>query len=351
MGIVPYPTAEHTRPRFSGTLYPDRTFSIGAIPKPKKLEADKKYDQDYESQFDSYVVREDYKGRSLYVERKFFTGTDDLNRFINTPESSQELRNYGSKGITAYGKKCVSNIAYLLQEQFSRSRLGFGTATLPSLTREGLESCLSNFGEIVRRFFQEIRRVFTKRGVKFLYVGVVEIQPRRFAKTGCPYPHLHWIYVAKSGKFSPWHISANLLRTLWRRVVVSILSVEAFKGEASQKDFRASIDTSTVRKSASGYLAKYMSKGSSTVESMQEAGFESFPKQWWTASVEAKKMFRDSLIKLDSKTCESFFYQLECYLDEGSVVWASFVVIELSGIERTIGLVGALSKDAYALLL
>lgn len=93
-----------------------------------------------------------------------------------------------------------------------------------------------------------------------------------------------------------------------------------------------------------------MSKGTSTVEAMKEAGFKNFPRQWWTASKEVKKMYKDSIVYLDSTTCNSFFNQLECYLYEEIITWAKFIYVPINGKEVCMGLVGVLSTEAYKLL-
>ena len=42
------------------------------------------------------------------------------------------------------------------------------------------------------------------------------------------------------------------------------------------------MDTQQVKKSAAGYLAKYMSKGSAEIEKMaDDCGWEAIPSQWW----------------------------------------------------------------------
>jgi hypothetical protein len=64
--------------------------------------------------------------------------------------------------------------------------------------------------------------------------------------------------------------------------------------------------------------------------------------------MDCKELFKKSLIRLDSKTCESFFYGLEHYLYEGLITWAKFVEIEIAGVLRRIGLVGKLSDFAFA---
>ena len=93
-----------------------------------------------------------------------------------------------------------------------------------------------------------------------------------------------------------------------------------------------------------------MSKGTSTVQAMQKAGFKHFPKQWWSSSKEVKKMYRDSIIVLDSATCSSFFNQLEHYLYEEVIVWAKFIHVTIANQERCMGLVGKFSEEAYNLL-
>lgn len=298
-------------PLLAGKIYPDGVFSLGVVPPPRK-------------------------------EHKVLP-----HRFINGTESSQNSRKYGSKGITSYGRRVVSCSALLLEQRFGKKRLGFGTATIPPITKEGLECCLKNWSEITRRFFEEIKRVFDRRGHKFLYVAVTEIQDKRFKKEGLPYPHLHWVYVAREKTNSTWYISASLLRSIWRRILVKMLGKNVFLRDPCQKCFGASIDCSAIKKSASAYIGKYMSKGSTTVDSMKAAGFEYYPKQWWSACKTVKEMFRCSVIHLDSNTCSEFFYELERYLKRKIVVWHKYLYKVIGEVDKCVGLVGRLSDWAY----
>lgn len=295
----------------AGKIYPDGVFSLGIVPPPKK-------------------------------EHKVLP-----HRFINGTELSQNSRTYGEKGITTYGRRVISCSALLLQERFGRKRLGFGTATVPPLTREGLESCNENWSYITRRFFEEITRVLERRGKEFLYVSCTEIQEQRFNKTGFPYPHLHWVYVARESANTEWYISASLLRSIWRRVLLKTLGSDSFISDVCQKGFGASIDCSTIKKSASAYIGKYMSKGTATVDSMKAAGFKFHPKQWWSACKTVKEMFKRSVIHLDSTTCSCFFYDLERYLERKIVIWHKYLYKVIGEVDRCIGLVGRLSDWAY----
>ena len=156
--------------------------------------------------------------------------------------------------------------------------------------------------------------------------------------------------IAREKANGTWYISASLLRSIWRRILVGILGKDVFLQEPCQKNFGASIDCSTIRKSAAAYIGKYMSKGSTTVEAMQEAGFEHYPSQWWTACKTVKAMFANSVIRLDSNTCASFFYQLEHYLVEKMIVWSKYLYRPIGEKERCVGLIGRLSDWAYQLL-
>lgn len=351
MPIISNAASKPKEPRFSGTLYPDRSFTVGAVPPRQKSLKDIQYDRDYESQFDSYVTCETHNGSRRCEEHRFFQGIDSYNRFIKGPKLSQKRGNYGSKGITGYGRKLVRCSASLLQERFGKARLGFCTATVPNYDAGAISVINREWGYIVKRFFEELRRVVERAGNVLCYVAVTEIQEKRFDSTGLPVPHLHWIYVCRDGKNKPFYISADEMRRIWSRTLQNVLRKANIEGFSRGIESNAAIDCTVVRKSCAAYLGKYMSKGGKVLKSMIEKGFTDFPRRWWSACAMVKKMFRESLIRLDTKTCEAFFYGIEHYLHEGIFEWASFVTIEIDGHERTMGMVGTLSEDAYALLL
>ena len=113
---------------------------------------------------------------------------------------------------------------------------------------------------------------------------------------------------------------------------------------------KGSVKLETIRSSAASYLGKYISKGSKVVKAMQDMGFDQFPKQWWSASMQIKKAFKDSIIRMDAMLCSSFFYQLEHYLHEKTIIWARFIEIQVGDSLRKMGLVGTLSQAAYKLI-
>ena len=334
-------------PLLTGKIYPDKTFSIGFIPREKKKKREKLYDKEYEDQFDSYLIIErSYKGNEIREER-FFDKAVIPDRFIKSSESSQIPKVYGSNGITGYGRKNVSGISCLLQQRFGRHRLGFATATLPPLTKFGSLIACASWGEIVRRFFQEIRRSVELKGKEFLYVSCTEIQEKRFGKTKIAYPHLQFVYVSRDGRQGDWYVSASEMRRIWERVVVKVVGRVGFPEGINESTFKASIDCQVVKRSASAYLGKYLSKGSKVVADMKKEGYKEFPRQWWSASMQCKRAFAKSVIRINSSLCSDIFYGLGEFLACGFITWFRFVEIPIAGEMKTVGIIGTVGNEAY----
>lgn len=335
---------------FRGKVYPDNSYTVGYVPAKKKRVADERYDSEYESQLNSYECTVVEFGRTVRKEVKFFDRGATPSRFINSTESSQEKRKYGKKGITAYGKRVVSNSALLLQKHFGRRRLGFATATIPPVGFEASRIIIEAWGEITRRFFQELKRIFQRGGKEFVYVGCTEIQERRFVREGIAFPHLHWVYNSRGRSGKAWNVSANDIRSTWARVVIRVCESRGLGGLLSADDFQASIDCQVVKKSANSYLGKYLSKGAKVVKAMQEKGYAEFPKQWWFASAIAKKMFADSIVRLSPNAAFELFYNSEKLVDAGVVKECRCTSVEFGGAEFVVGVSGVFEPGYEAFL-
>lgn len=342
--------------KFVGYVYPDRTFSVGFCPRKKKRVEEKRYDRNHECQYDSYLQRESKYGRTEYESVRFFSGLSegDLTRvreeslLVNCPKSSPKTRGgYGKHGITNYGRKFVSNTALLLQRKYGKHRLGFGTCTIPSGDKDVLRAIGRHWGDIVRRFYQKIRRKFKADSHEFIYVGVTEIQEKRFASSGMPVPHLHFVYVSKNSSREGYFMDVPFAYKAWNKAVNEVLVLQGYEGIMGRNGHTGSVKLESIRVSAAGYLGKYISKGCKVVKAMREQGFEEFPKQWWQACMHAKKMFKESIVCMDAKMAQDLFYRLEDYLHEGLVVWGNFVEIELGGKLFKVGCHGTFSEFAY----
>jgi hypothetical protein len=164
-------------------------------------------------------------------------------------------------------------------------------------------------------------------------------------------PHLHFIYVCKTRAHEKkFNILAGTLRRYWKESMTQV--IEKFAGDVDKTvDFNSSIDATVIKKSAASYLGKYMSKGGKIIKELQEKGLtEHLPSQWWTASTLMKKMFKESIIRLDGSTCNFIFYNLGDCLADGWLTWCSFVEIPVNNEYRIVGCVGVFSEEHYYLL-
>lgn len=338
--------------QLTGIIYPDRTFTIGKIPAEKKGIEEKRYDRAYEAQWDSYYeVTKTYDGITTQ-EVRFFQGTtievcssNVRNHHQDQFDEDKQRGKYGGKGITSYGRKVVSNIPIVVERRYGKARLALGTCTLPNFRKSILQVLCINWGELTRRFFQKFKRIGKKRNFPADYCSCTEIQEKRYSQSGVPVLHVHFLYVCKpNARGCDFYLTPDQFRSMWIEAIFEILrakNLQAGEDICYSNCFHCSV----IKKSASGYLGKYLSKGTKAAQKIIEQGDEDLlPSQWWSASMQWKKLFKDSLIRMDAETCESFFYFLEYYLHEGIIVWAKFVTVQLEeDREYTVGLVGRLS--------
>lgn len=362
-------------PQFKGKIYPDNTFSVWRKFQERKRKDDGHYDRAWTEQHDSYVdVHRDYGG--VEIQRvTWLDGRAHKNRFINAQQLSQRKKGneenpanllddsdadgvgtsykktqtksstrYGSNGITKYGRKAITCIATLLQEEFGRERLGFGTATLPGMGRYALQAIMGQWATVVKRFFEGLRRICAGKGHEFHFASCTEIQEGRFTRTGVPAFHLHWVYVCRDRRGGEFYISANQIRRTWQRVLFNVLRGSYSELELGDLETGASVDCTVVRKSAAAYLGKYISKGVKALEAMKEAGWDCYPAQWWSASHGCKRRFKGSIRTMSAQAAEMIFYNYAAMVSSGHIIAAHPHYINLEIGEICVAICGTLSK-------
>ncbi len=198
-----------------------------------------------------------------------------------TPERSPR----GQKGITRHGARMVRNAAFLMQERYGRQHLGFYTFTLPPVNESAEYNAGREWAEICRIFFQSVGRLLRAAGLPGSFVACSEIQMERYKERGGLPLHLHMVTVGRL-PFKTWAIHSNQWRELWRRAIVARCP------DYSGASFAASVDTVMVKKSVSGYLGKYMSKGVVALGAVlaDDPGLAEFlPSTWWHASIRLRR--------------------------------------------------------------
>jgi hypothetical protein len=378
--------------RFSGKAYPDKSFTLGAVPRKRKGAKEAEYDRDLQcqepiNQLDTIEwltgqasiggkfcslqenpslqkdifqkseghnkiadILQGVTKENLYLYAKHYNEDVDLAAplFIRSPKSSQKKRGaYGSHGITGFGRRVVKNACILLEQKYGRERLGFVTCTLPAFSEEVHREINRHWGEITRRFYQKLKRKAESRDRQFIYVGVTEIQEKRFEKHGVPCPHLHFVYLCRDTPRGKYLLKTYDYWFAWNHTIYQVLKLHAPHLPLAGKLITGSCHGKYVQKSASGYLGKYISKGSNVLDSMREKGWLEFPKQWWSACMRCKKMFKDSIAYMQSEVCQDIFFQLEKYLYRADIVQVSFIYIEYGDKEYCAGLSGTFSDSMY----
>lgn len=165
-------------------------------------------------------------------------------------------------GMTKAMSRNIRNACFVLQEKYGKDRLSFLTLTVPDLPQEGLEAVCINWDKLVHRFNDWLRLKLKAKGMEFEYVYCTEIQLKRLQKRGEYAPHLHMVFRGRYGKKSAWAVTPKQCRQEWVRAIRSVFS-GVFKSDACE-------NLQVVKRSAGGYLSKYMSKTSNSIP--QDAG-------------------------------------------------------------------------------
>lgn len=200
------------------------------------------------------------------------------NGVVERDVSKQAVRKAkGLDGISSYGRRLVRNAAHLLEDNGRRCLCVFATVTVPSVPYEQLAAIHKRWNEVIERYRLGITRALKAKGLSGEMVVVSEIQEKRHDKTGIPVLHAHSVFhgVTKNGKFA---LSTELHDDIWYRA----LSVAA---RIERHDVAVACNLQRVRKSASGYLGKYMTKGALGVRRAVDQGFGDWmPRHWFSCS-------------------------------------------------------------------
>jgi len=193
--------------------------------------------------------------------RKVSPGSSDDSKDIGLSDGaiSPNRAQRGSKGINPRQRDLLCWGATTLERIYSRPNLSFLTYTLPDLSPEHLEAVRANWGDIVNRVQLRIKEKLSAQGVKTAIVGCTELQLERYQDSGNLYPHLHMVFRGRRDNHSDWSIKPHQYRQIWRRCLSKFIPTEPYTWTASE-------NVQGVRKSVSGYLAKYVSKCASKTD-------------------------------------------------------------------------------------
>jgi hypothetical protein len=284
---------------YAGRIFPSGDFSIGVVPKKKISATDKQYESDH-GKVTRHEVKWQEKGQTQ-VEGylRFAPSSPPSPNLVNPAKFTQPKRKpYGEGGITTYGKRMVSSAAVILEREWGRQCTGFGTLTLPPMSAQIESHICADWSRIVNRFFEELRRHQCRHGGDERYVHVTEIQEERWSKRGELGLHIHFLYKARKNAYSKaWIVSADWCRDTWRRILANSLGMSALEIPKPR------VELAVVKKSAAGYMGKYLSKGGKFLEAIKEEieGKGLLPRQWWGLANTLRDDVKKQIIRLDSR--------------------------------------------------
>lgn len=213
-------------------------------------------------------------------------------------EERRESNRRVAKVLTSRGRNVIANGCSLLEYKYGNRRLGFYTLTCPYSDSEDIQLFNDCYPEILRRYFQELKREYARRDLCFSYVGVYEIQLRRFERTGDKCLHFHYVAPAldSCGGFVLRHES---LRYLYARIVRKVCG----------KDFRhpPRVDAQLVKRSAGGYLCKYFSKGVSVDDETIRVGADVRLSSWYSVARNLLTAIRRTTFELPRCIADDLF--------------------------------------------
>lgn len=314
---------------FSGKIYPDEYFVVYRTPCPRKPKPCDKYDKSLNDGFDYVVVEEDDNGRTkktkIQIPREY--EAQDY-KIFNSPKSSQKPKAYGRGGISNAGKRCVRSSAAILEKKYARSSLSFVTCSLPNFRQEHISILAQHWDEVVRRYFQEIKRFYEAHNFSYIYVGVTEIQPERLATYDVIAPHIHYCIPGRANpRKAVWFMTANQCRAIWKRVLLQVLQWQGIEINYPV-EWKACVHMTPIRKSVVHYLGKYLSKGGKITQKCIDAGRqEELPCHWWSVSASMRLLYKKSIIRMDANYASFIFNFSQDALDNG--VLRTFVKISV----------------------
>lgn len=243
------------------------------------------------------------------------------NGFIPSQNKSQpteqvqipkKYKQSGLNGLRGAAKRNVRSACVLLQQIFGKPCLALLTCTVPLVTKRAIELINEQWGQIVRKFLQELTRLLKRRGLPEDYVNVTEIQEDRLKQRKLLVPHLHIVFVGRLPR-KTWAIDKTEIRELWNRIISNHTDVDF--------DGRASTRIEPIKHSVRNYLTKYISKGTA-IEKAKEYGLtEQLPRRWYSMTRNLANAVKASIQKLDAGITDFIERNLERFKQYGWLRW------------------------------
>jgi hypothetical protein len=255
-------------------------------------------------------------------------------------KSGQPPKQNGLKGMQRKTQRRVHEQLCCFERLIPKELTTFGTVTFPDLGPELNEVLYTSFNTFVSRFMKELKRELQRHGLPLTMLAVLEIQPKRYERTGEPYLHIHYVHQGRL-KGETWVVTTEWVRRLVKRLIENIVANEVPLPVVRLEQ---------VKKSVASYLGKYMSKGGEMVNKAVEDGFVGWiPKQWYRSTRDLVQEVRKRTAVMEDS--DGAFLQSAAERDPNVWDFVTDVSIELeNGVTRVLAYFGQLSDKVQGAL-
>jgi hypothetical protein len=223
----------------------------------------------------------------------------------------------GMKGLTKYGRDQIYSGCALMEKKYGKDNLGFGLLTIPTYSREGQARLHENWSKVMRDWREWMTYHLVRSGFEPDLLAVYEVQEGRFHRYGEPVLHVHYVFpwILNGEK---WLKDRDVLKYWWALCnrYAEERAKRYWKGQKIQR----------VEKDVSGYISKYVSKGTAVIKKMVEEGFSGWvPKSWMMMTQSVKIMIREATVVLYSVPIGCLQMVLITLMEKAANEWFEWV--------------------------
>lgn len=269
------------------------------------------------------------------VVRCSYKSVDDTPLTLSEPLIGRKGKKRIANGLTTQGKRKMESGIHLLSHRYGTRNLGFYTLTCPFNTVEDVNAFNEAFPTIIKRFLEMMKRHYAKKNRKFSYVGVHEIQPARLANSGIGALHFHFVAPCSVRHAGSFICDAGQIRDWYCRAIDNALPG---RNHPSPR-----IGAEVCRKSASGYLAKYYSKGVQTNAEQLERTNPVQLASWYVMSRSLLRAVGRCSFRVDECLADDVIRHYEGTGDNPNITFSRAIKVCRDGVDRLVGYVFAMS--------
>lgn len=227
----------------------------------------------------------------------------------------------GHSGLTRLGRELLEDGTILLWQIAKAENLTpvFWTVTLPTHFQDGSPLAasdhlriLANWSEFVKRVFEEVARLYQRKGLPNRFLYVVEPQEDRWRQYGTFAPHIHAVLINRWNprKRNPykdkgfkntgfWEVELTETDQIVERVLNNLLGKDVNCLSACNIQSIAGMRNLFFYLTKLGKVARYISKGSAVLEQVRKSKWVNYlPSAWYGSDKESRQEVRSSVFTI-----------------------------------------------------